>query len=42
MACPEEGAYRQGFITREELAKLGRKLQASDYGRYLLAVAEGT
>jgi glucose-1-phosphate thymidylyltransferase len=42
LACPEEVAYRQGFITREDLATLGRKLQASDYGRYLLAVAEGT
>jgi len=40
MACPEEVAYRQGFIARDQLATLGRKLEASDYGRYLLAVSE--
>jgi hypothetical protein len=30
-----------GFITREKLVALGRRLDRTDYGRYLLAVAEG-
>jgi glucose-1-phosphate thymidylyltransferase len=39
MACPEEVAYRMGFIDREQLAKLGQELGKSEYGHYLLAVA---
>jgi hypothetical protein len=41
IACPEEVAFRMGFITREKLVALGRRLDRTDYGRYLLAVAEG-
>jgi glucose-1-phosphate thymidylyltransferase len=41
IACPEEVAFRMGFITRDELVALGRRLDRTDYGRYLLAVAEG-
>ena len=41
IACPEEVAFRMGFIGRDELVALGRQLDQSDYGRYLLAVAEG-
>jgi glucose-1-phosphate thymidylyltransferase len=41
IACPEEVAFRMGFISREELVALGRQLDRTDYGRYLLAVAEG-
>lgn len=41
IACPEEVAYRQGFIARGDLVKLGQALGRSDYGRYLLDVAEG-
>lgn len=40
IACPEEVAYRCGFIGAEQLAKLGKALDKSDYGRYLLAIAE--
>jgi glucose-1-phosphate thymidylyltransferase len=39
IACPEEVAYRMGFITREQLVLLGQDLEKSDYGRYLLSVA---
>jgi glucose-1-phosphate thymidylyltransferase len=39
IACPEEIAYDQGFITRDEFITLGRKLEKSDYGQYLLKVA---
>jgi len=39
--CPEEIAYRSGFIGASELEALGRKLGKSEYGKYLLAVAAG-
>ncbi|MGK9170951.1 glucose-1-phosphate thymidylyltransferase RfbA [Inquilinus limosus] len=40
VACPEEIAYLQGFIDREQLLAQGRKLEKSGYGKYLLKVAE--
>jgi len=40
VACPEEIAYLQGFIDREQLVAQGRKLEKSGYGKYLLKVAE--
>jgi glucose-1-phosphate thymidylyltransferase len=39
IACPEEIAYDQKFITRDEFAALGAKLEKSAYGKYLLRVA---
>jgi glucose-1-phosphate thymidylyltransferase len=39
VACPEEVAYRMGFIDRLELAALGREPSASSYGAYLSAMA---
>ena len=35
VACPEEIAYRAGFIDRARLVRLARKLGSSNYGRYL-------
>ena len=35
MGCPEEIAYRQGFIDREQLTALAKKLEKSGYGAYL-------
>ena len=35
IACPEEVAYRMGYIDRAQLAGLAQALGASDYGRYL-------
>jgi glucose-1-phosphate thymidylyltransferase len=40
ISCPEEVAYRMGFIDRAQLAALGRELEKSDYGCYLLEIAE--
>ncbi|MBS1105654.1 MAG: glucose-phosphate thymidylyltransferase [Deltaproteobacteria bacterium] len=36
----EEIAFRQGWINREQLAKLGRDLAKSPYGSYLVQLAE--
>jgi glucose-1-phosphate thymidylyltransferase len=40
IACPEEIAARQGWISRDELVALGTRLAKGDYGRYLLRTAE--
>lgn len=40
VSCIEEIAYRRGFITAEQLAKLGEELKMTDYGQYLMAIAK--
>ncbi|OGA68032.1 MAG: glucose-1-phosphate thymidylyltransferase [Betaproteobacteria bacterium RIFCSPLOWO2_12_FULL_65_14] len=40
IACPEEIAYRMGFIGPEDLRKLAEPLAKSGYGSYLLRVLE--
>jgi glucose-1-phosphate thymidylyltransferase len=40
IACLEEIAFRQGYIDRDELAKLGEQLGKSSYGTYLLQLAK--
>ena len=42
VSCPEEVAYRMGFIGRDDLARLGQQLRNSDYGRYLQVIADET
>ncbi|NMM61294.1 glucose-1-phosphate thymidylyltransferase RfbA [Clostridium sp. P21] len=38
IACIEEIAYREGFITKEQLIKLGKSLSSSNYGKYLMII----
>ena len=40
VACIEEIAWRRGFITREHLLALGHELEMTDYGQYLLTIAQ--
>lgn len=41
IACPEEVAYRMRYISTDQLRALGQSLEKSDYGQYLLRVADG-
>jgi Glucose-1-phosphate thymidylyltransferase (EC 2.7.7.24) len=38
VACPEEIAFRQGWINSEQLTRLAQPLTKNGYGRYLLTV----
>jgi glucose-1-phosphate thymidylyltransferase len=38
IGCVEEIAYRQGFITLDELEKLAQPLMKSGYGQYLMQI----
>ncbi len=40
IACPEEIAYRKGFIDAAQLEKLAQPLMKSGYGRYLMQMLE--
>ena len=41
VACPEEIAWRKGFIASDQLRKLALPLCKSGYGQYLLELADG-
>lgn len=41
VACPEEIAYRMGFIDREKLKELAKPLMKNEYGKYLMSLYEG-
>lgn len=41
ISCPEEIAYLNGWISKEQLVKLGKSMEKNQYGQYLLRVAQG-
>lgn len=40
ISCIEEIAWRRGFITTEQLRKLGEELSMTDYGKYIISLTE--
>ncbi len=40
VCCPEEIAFRRGWITADHLIEISKPLQKTHYGQYLLALAE--
>ena len=41
ISCIEEIAYKQGFISKEQLEKLAEPMLKTAYGQYLMDIAEG-
>lgn len=41
VACPEEIAFRKGFITAEQVRVLAEPLSKNNYGQYLLKMVKG-
>ncbi len=41
ISCIEEIAYKRGFIDKEQLVKLAQPLLKTEYGKYLIEIAEG-
>ena len=41
IGCPEEIAYRQKFIDKDQMSSLAENLKKSGYGQYLLGILEG-
>ncbi len=41
VSCIEEIAYKRGFIGKEQLLKLAEPLMKTDYGKYLVDIANG-
>jgi len=40
ISCPEEIAYRMGFISKEQLSELGKELAGNSYGEYVLGLVD--
>jgi len=41
ISCIEEIAYKRGFINKEQVVALAQPLLKTDYGKYLMEIAEG-
>jgi glucose-1-phosphate thymidylyltransferase len=39
VSCPEEVAFKMGFITAEDVKRIGRSMEKNEYGQYLLTLA---
>jgi len=40
VACPEEVAFRMGYISADDLRRMGRSMASNQYGQYLLQLAD--
>jgi glucose-1-phosphate thymidylyltransferase len=40
ISCLEEVAWRRGFINTEQLREIGESLKMTDYGQYILSLAD--
>ena len=40
VSCIEEIAWRRGFISAEQLLKLGEELKMTEYGQYLISLVK--
>jgi glucose-1-phosphate thymidylyltransferase len=41
VSCPEEIAFRLGYIDKDQLGKLAEPMKKNSYGKYLLQIVEG-
>lgn len=41
ICCPEEVAYKNGWISKEKLLEIGESMKKNEYGQHLIHVAEG-
>ena len=41
VGCPEEIAFKKGWINKEQLLKLAKPLEKNNYGKYLIDLANG-
>jgi glucose-1-phosphate thymidylyltransferase len=40
ISCIEEIAWRRGFISTEQLKRIGESLKMTDYGQYILSLVD--
>ena len=38
VCCPEEIAYKKGWITKEQLTELAKIYMKTEYGKYLMSI----
>ena len=41
ICCPEEIAWRRGYVSSEQILKIARETQSSGYGDYLVKIVKG-
>lgn len=41
ICCPEEIAYKNGWIEKDTILSIGESMEKNEYGKHLLNVAEG-